>query len=136
MDISDETIARLNRIAIDATKARETRQDWVRIAAAVQAENDYTRARDCGVENVSVPRGDLGLLYQLLKDLEWSQRLHGAQPSPTEVAVTTSACPRCYGVYPDGLGAMHFPRHADGHASNCTLVAMIRLLRSALGAIE
>lgn len=125
MDIEreNEMLARLNRIGD-------------RMAAAVQANDDWKRARDCGVENISFPRGDLGLLYQLLRDLEWSQQRKAAQIQPFVSVMVGRACPRCFGLHPDDFTPEHFPASANGHFEECRFVAMIRLLRSALGAIE
>lgn len=99
-------------------------------------ESDYTRARDCGVENISFPRGDLGLLYQLLKDLEWSAMRGAYQTAPFAEPAQCAACPSCYGVMPDAFMASDFPASLNGHASDCRLLSSLLTLRSALGAIE
>lgn len=126
-DIQEQTLDRLNRMALTDPARATHRGDGMRTDRIYIADESHLQ---------SIGRGDLGAVYQLLKDLEWSQSRNGCQLHPGWVPITARCCVSCSGVQPSYFQPEAFPTEANGHTSDCRLLAAILTLRSALGAIE
>lgn len=89
-------------------------------------------------QNVMVqPMTPIDHLLKDLRDLEWSQRRHGAQPFPGAVPMVAACCPVCFGLKPSPVetevngatyydpnvyaGSHNFHEADFGHRETCAL---------------